>query len=95
MISDGDRDRQAALRQERAARIRQMGPELSPGNIEATFGLFTPEHEEIGYLAPAIARDVGYGPDPRHRLDVHSAFEPAARITTTSVPGRSGTEWSA
>lgn len=78
MTSNGDRDRQAAWRQERAMRIRQMGPELSPGNIEATFGLFTPEQEEAGYLAPAVTRDIAYGPDPRHRLDVHSARQPGA-----------------
>lgn len=78
MTSNGDRDRQAAWRQEPALRIRQLGPELSPGNIEATFGLFTPEHEEIGYLAPAVTRDIAYGPDPRHRLDVHSAHQPGA-----------------
>lgn len=76
MITDGDRDKQAVVRQERAAQMRQMGPELSPGNIEATFALFTTEHEETGYLAPAIRRDIGYGSDPRHRLDVHSALEP-------------------
>jgi acetyl esterase/lipase len=79
VISSGDRDRQAVLRQERAARIRELGPELSTGNIEATFGLYSVEHQEIGYLAPAIARDVGYGPDPRHCLDVHSAFGPGAK----------------
>jgi acetyl esterase/lipase len=77
MTSDGiDRDGQAALRRERAERIAQLGPELSPENIEASFGLFAAAHQDLGYEAPVLTRDVAYGGDPRQRLDVHSAFEP-------------------
>jgi triacylglycerol lipase len=64
---------QPAIRLERAARIQNASPDLTPENVEASFGLFTAAHEDLGYLAPEIARDVAYGPDPRHLLDVHSA----------------------
>jgi acetyl esterase/lipase len=55
-------------------KIRSLGYDLTPALIEATRALMAP-------LAPrpgpdvAVHRDVFYGPDPRHRLDV---FVPAA-----------------
>jgi acetyl esterase/lipase len=67
----------AAVRHERAERIQRAGPDISPGNIEAMFGLYAAAHERKGYTAAALARDLQYGPDPRHRLDVHSC-DPAA-----------------
>jgi acetyl esterase/lipase len=77
MSSDGGDPRaQAAWRRERAARILDASPDLSPENVEASFGLFAPAHEDLGYQAPLVARDVAYGPDPRHRLDVHCAGRP-------------------
>jgi len=77
MTSDGSgHDGQAAWRRQRAERIAQASPELSDGNIEAMFGLFAAAHRELGYEAPVLTRDVAYGPDPRHRLDVHSATGP-------------------
>lgn len=88
MATDGDgRRAQAALRRERAARIRDASPDISPANIEAMFGLFAPAHQELGYEAPAIARDVAYGPDPRHRLDVHSVLRPDDAQPGPAQPG--------
>lgn len=55
------------------AQLRALGSELAPAQIEATRALMAP-------LAPrpgpdvTVHRDVAYGPDPRHRLDV---FVPA------------------
>jgi hypothetical protein len=72
MTGESD-NRAAAVRQERAGRIRATGPDIIPANTEAMFGLYAAEHERSGGTAPALARDLQYGPDPRHRLDVHSA----------------------
>jgi acetyl esterase/lipase len=72
------RDGAAAARQERAERIRATGPDITPDNIAAMFGLYAAAHERRGYTAPALARDLQYGPDPRHRLDVHSAHPGSA-----------------
>ena len=63
------------------AQIRSLGYDLTPTQIQATMALMAP-------LAPspgpdvAIDRDVAYGPDPRHRLDV---FVPAAGIADAPV----------
>lgn len=57
-----------------SAQIRDLGYDLTPAQIEATKALFAP-------LAPVegpdveVHRDVYYGQDPRHRLDL---FLPAA-----------------
>jgi len=77
MTGESD-DRAAAVRQERAERIRATGPDIVPGNIEAMFGLYAADHERRGAAPPAVARDLQYGPDPRHRLDVHSAHQGGA-----------------
>jgi acetyl esterase/lipase len=63
----------AAVRRERAERIRETGSDMSPASIEAMFGLYARAHEETGGTAPALTRDRQYGPDPRQRLDVHTA----------------------
>ncbi|HJT88822.1 MAG TPA: alpha/beta hydrolase, partial [Bryobacteraceae bacterium] len=63
------------------ARIRALGYELTPAQIEGTRALLAP-------LAPkqgpdiVVHRDVAYGPDPRHRLDV---FVPAAGAVRAPV----------
>jgi acetyl esterase/lipase len=75
-MASGSSEQQAGLLRERAARIRKASPDIIPENIEASFGLFAAAHAENGYLAPAVTRDIRYGPDSRHRLDVHSADSP-------------------
>jgi acetyl esterase/lipase len=63
------------------AQIRSLGCDLTPALIEATRALLAP-------LAPApgpdiaVHRDVFYGPDPRHRLDV---FVPSAGAVRARV----------
>ena len=64
----------------RTERIRQIGPDITPDNIQASFGLYAREHEEAGHRAPTLARDLQYGPDPRNRLDVHSGEAAASPL---------------
>ncbi|MQA84377.1 MAG: alpha/beta hydrolase fold domain-containing protein [Streptosporangiales bacterium] len=65
-----------------AALIREAGSQVTPETIQAMFELFAPAHRASSYGAPHIERDLGYGSDPRHRLDVHTPTEPGA----ASVP---------
>src|ERR1700758_1033074 len=60
------------------AELKAMDPAITPELAQATWALLTPFHEKTGYTAPRIARDLTYGDDPRHRLDVHTDAEPAA-----------------
>jgi acetyl esterase/lipase len=75
----------AAMRLERAERIRQTGSDMSVASVEATFGLYTGAHEERGYTAPALTRDLQYGPDRRQRLDVHTAGPGAAHLAPVLI----------
>jgi acetyl esterase/lipase len=86
-------DGRAAVRLERAERIRQIGPDITPGNIQASFGLYASEHEESAGHDPEalfLTRDLEYGPDRRHRLDVRSpdrSGDGAARPVLVFVHG--------
>jgi acetyl esterase/lipase len=53
------------------AELRRIGRVLTPETMDAVRGMFTRLHQAAGYQAPRITRDLAYGPDPRHRLDVH------------------------
>jgi triacylglycerol lipase len=55
------------------AQLAALNPEITPQLAQASWALLTPFHEKAGYAAPKIDRDLAYGDDPRHRLDVHSA----------------------
>jgi arylformamidase len=55
------------------AQLKAMGSAITPELAQSSWALLTPFHEKIGYTAPRIDRDLRYGNDPRHRLDVHSA----------------------
>ncbi len=55
------------------AQLTALGPEITPQLAQASWALVTPFHEKAGYTAPKIDRDLAYGDDPRHRLDVHTA----------------------
>ena len=57
-----------------SARVRALGREISPQSIEGTAALYAPFHEREPYREVEVSRDLTYGPDPRHRLDV---FAPA------------------
>jgi len=54
------------------AQLTAMGPEITPQLAPATWAVLTPFHEKAGYTAPRIDRDLAYGDDLRHRLDVHT-----------------------
>lgn len=54
------------------AQLRALDPAITPELAQASWALLTPFHEKAGYTAPKIDRDQRYGPDPRHRLDVHT-----------------------
>ena len=55
------------------AQLAALDPEITPELAQASWALLTPFHEKAGYTAPQIDRDLAYGDDPRHRLDVHTA----------------------
>jgi alpha/beta hydrolase fold len=55
------------------AQLTALDPEITAELAEASWALLTPFHEKAGYTAPRIDRDLAYGDDPRHRLDVHTA----------------------
>jgi triacylglycerol lipase len=52
------------------AQIRAAGREITPEMAQAMWALFAPMHAGRESLTD-VQRDVYYGPDPRHRLDVH------------------------
>jgi acetyl esterase/lipase len=52
-------------------RLREFGRQLTPELIEGTHTLYVARQRARGYLAPAIERDIAYGPHSRHRVDVH------------------------
>ena len=63
------------------AQLRSLGSDFTPAQIQATTALMAP-------LAPRpgpdveVHRDVVYGPDPRHRLDI---FVPSAGVRRAPV----------
>jgi acetyl esterase/lipase len=58
---------------EMASRIRALGDEIAPPAIEGTARLYAPLHEREPYQDVTVTRDVAYGADDRHRLDVFAA----------------------
>jgi triacylglycerol lipase len=77
-MSGESADGRATVRRERVERIRQTRPDLTLDTIEGSFARYAQAHEEAAHGAPALTRDLQYGPDPRHLLDVHSAHDPGA-----------------
>ena len=59
------------------AQLRALDPEITAELAQASWALLTPFHEKAGYTAPKIDRDLAYGDDPRHRLDVHTDSDSA------------------
>jgi triacylglycerol lipase len=54
-------------------RVRALGTEISPASIEGTAALYAPFHEREPYAGVEVVRDLSYGPNERHRLDVFRA----------------------
>jgi acetyl esterase/lipase len=63
------------------AKLRHLGYDLTPAQIEATRALLAPLAPRAGRDVE-VHRDVAYGPDPRHQLDV---FSPAAGTARAGV----------
>jgi triacylglycerol lipase len=71
-------------------RIRALGTEISRAAIEGTAALYAPFHEREPYEGVSLARDVSYGSNERHRLDVFhaaGAAQPTARAVLLFVHG--------
>ncbi|ROO87589.1 alpha/beta hydrolase family protein [Actinocorallia herbida] len=58
-----------------AEAIRKTPSEVTPETVQAMHRLFAPAHLSRTYQAPVISRDLAYGTDERHRLDVHRGAE--------------------
>jgi acetyl esterase/lipase len=55
--------------------LGRIDKEVTPESTEAVTRLLAPLHEANGYRAPRVERDLSYGPDPRHRIDLHTAAD--------------------
>ena len=66
------------------AQLAALDPEITPQLAQASWALLTPFHEKAGYTAPKIDRDLAYGDDPRHRLDVHTDRRAATKAASRS-----------
>lgn len=60
--------------------LTALGPEIGPELIEGSWALLTPFHENLGYTAPRVVRDLSYGPHERNRLDVHTGDHAGAPV---------------
>ncbi len=68
--------------------IRELGSALSPPMLEGSLALFAPLAPRPTADVCAVERDIAYGPDARHRLDVfHPARSAAARPVLAFVHG--------
>lgn len=67
------------------AELRRTGRRFDAETIQAAYDLLTPLQE--GREAPQVVRDLAYGPDPRHRLDVYSAPGETPRPVLVFVHG--------
>ena len=54
-------------------KIRPLGTELTPQTISGTIALYMPLHKGLAYPGVTPARDLTYGPAPRHRLDIFTS----------------------
>jgi triacylglycerol lipase len=53
-------------------RIRALPAAVGPSVLEPTRALLLPLHAKEPYSGVAVTRDLAYGTDPRHRLDVYA-----------------------
>jgi acetyl esterase/lipase len=56
--------------------LRELAGKLPPETIPIVQQMFADPHRANDYLASSIERDIAYGPDPRHRLDIHLPDKP-------------------
>jgi len=62
-----------------AAKINEMGSNLSPEIIGTTMKLYMPLHANVDRSGVKVTKDEKYGPDERHRLDV---YEPSKKASS-------------
>src|SRR6185437_13442788 len=53
-----------------AAEIRRLGRAFTPEILQATYRLYTPYQQRAPKDGVSVHKDLAYGPDERHRLDV-------------------------
>lgn len=61
------------LPHELARAIRDMGQQFDMDVARQTRALAIPMHDAAGVASLPVIRDLAYGPDPRHRLDLYGA----------------------
>jgi triacylglycerol lipase len=59
-------------------RLRELGDHFTPAQLQATRALFVPRALRPAAVGAAVTRDLAYGPDDRHRLDIFTAAQPDA-----------------
>lgn len=67
--------------------LRAIGEEFTPASIQATQKLFIPLAFAPAAAGAVVQRNLAYGPDPRHRLDVFHAPGAQARPVVVFVHG--------
>lgn len=65
-----------------AAEIRRMGPVFNEDVLRATYALYVPQQQRMPKEGVTVERDIAYGEDVRHRLDI---FTPEERVTGAPV----------
>jgi triacylglycerol lipase len=64
-------------------RLAALGRPLSPQMLQGSLDCYAELHAANGASGAAVHRDLAYGPDPRHRLDL---FVPQDRALPTRRP---------
>jgi len=67
---------------ELASEIKSMGKVFNVGVLEKTKEIYMPILKEIDRNGITVIRDISYGSDPRHILDVHRGEESASDLPT-------------
>ncbi len=67
--------------------LRAIGEEFTPASIQATQKLFIPLALTPATAGALVQRNLAYGPDPRHRLDVFHAPQSVSRPVVMFVHG--------
>jgi acetyl esterase/lipase len=67
--------------------LRQIGDEFSPRAIEASRNLYVGSALRPQDAGAKVTRDISYGPDDRHRLDVFQPVDAAPRPVVVFVHG--------
>lgn len=59
-------------------RLKEMADEFTMAQLEATRALFVPRALQPAAVGAVVHRDLAYGPDDRHRLDIFKPNDPGA-----------------